>query len=439
KKHLIEMKITDHENNTFDVYLVDDESGSMDTVIDISGREFRFNTEFASHWRDESGELTEEGLKELALDALSNMEEEEYHELVARGMESEEEPEPERRKGNEFEGKEVDEMATVGATYRERETGEPVKVVHIGLNDETGEAVVEVEKDGVTLPAYTGREFLAKYGLLSMPHRESKVDEVTMGVDYIKKAKGRMKDASAAMKDKDYDRASEILSDIADDCADGAKAAKKMKIVADDKAEKAAEKEKAAKVEEAESEKFGKYDYQGFKDAISHSISDEEAQELWKDFKSFDLRSDFESERWEIWMRDRLPKKWESKTNEGEGDLAGSTKEVFEVEFEKDGKKETTRVMHFSEAEAKELVAKRPGVKVLGVKKITSADESKSIEEGVVPASDTCPQCGEVMIMDSKIKEQRCQACGYGRKTKETKSKESKGDPLTRTLLDLLK
>jgi len=40
-KHLMEMKITDHENNVFDVYLSDD--GSLDTIIDVSGREFRFD------------------------------------------------------------------------------------------------------------------------------------------------------------------------------------------------------------------------------------------------------------------------------------------------------------------------------------------------------------------------------------------------------------
>jgi hypothetical protein len=88
-KKLSEMKVTDPEGNTFDVHLVDD--GTMDTVIDIEGREFRFDPEFASYWRDEEGALSEEGLKELALDALANIEEEEYAELVAKGKGEEEE------------------------------------------------------------------------------------------------------------------------------------------------------------------------------------------------------------------------------------------------------------------------------------------------------------------------------------------------------------
>jgi len=83
---LVEMKITDHENNVFDVFLVADDE-TTDTVIEINGKEFRFDADFASFWRDEEGNLSEEGLKQLALDALANMEEEEYHELVARALE----------------------------------------------------------------------------------------------------------------------------------------------------------------------------------------------------------------------------------------------------------------------------------------------------------------------------------------------------------------
>jgi len=173
KKHLIEMKIIDHENNKFDVYLVDD--GTKDTVIDIAGREFRFDADFAALWRDSEGNLSEEGLRELALDALSSLGEDDYNELLARSAD-------------------VD--------HQDKAVG------------------------------------------------EAKVDEATMGVDYIKKAKSGMKDAQAAMRNKDYDRASEILDGVADDCSDGAKAAKKMKIVADDKAEKAAAKEKEKEVDE---------------------------------------------------------------------------------------------------------------------------------------------------------------------------------------------
>lgn len=88
-KKLTEVKVSDGENE-FEVSLVDD--GTMDTVIDINGREFRFDSEFASYWRDEeTGELSDEGLEELALDALSTMEPEEYQELLSDKEQGEEE------------------------------------------------------------------------------------------------------------------------------------------------------------------------------------------------------------------------------------------------------------------------------------------------------------------------------------------------------------
>ena len=82
-KKLIETKITDEEGNEFEVALVDD--GTEDTVIDVNGREFRFSNDFAGLWRDEAGNLSDEGLKELALDALANLEDDIYNELVGVG------------------------------------------------------------------------------------------------------------------------------------------------------------------------------------------------------------------------------------------------------------------------------------------------------------------------------------------------------------------
>lgn len=73
-------------DNTFNVDLSDD--GSLDTVITINGKEFRFDQEFADMWRDETGELSDAGLEEMALDALANMEPDEYQELVNGGDDS---------------------------------------------------------------------------------------------------------------------------------------------------------------------------------------------------------------------------------------------------------------------------------------------------------------------------------------------------------------
>lgn len=73
-------------DDRFEVEHIDD--GTLGTVIAINGQEYRFDQDFASMWRDEAtGELSKDGLTELALDALSNMEEEEYNEVKAAGDE----------------------------------------------------------------------------------------------------------------------------------------------------------------------------------------------------------------------------------------------------------------------------------------------------------------------------------------------------------------
>ena len=51
------MKIKGHE-----CYLVDD--GTMDTVISIDGEEVRFDCEYCSQFRDDTGAMTDEGFIE---------------------------------------------------------------------------------------------------------------------------------------------------------------------------------------------------------------------------------------------------------------------------------------------------------------------------------------------------------------------------------------
>ena len=70
-----------YEDKEFDVDLVDD--GTLDTVISINGREFRFDCEYAAEYRDEeTGELGEESLEVLASEALDDMEEEDFQQLL---------------------------------------------------------------------------------------------------------------------------------------------------------------------------------------------------------------------------------------------------------------------------------------------------------------------------------------------------------------------
>ena len=58
------MLIQYSKKERYKVYLIDD--GTLDTVIEINGKEFRFDSEYADVYRNEKGEMTEKGLKELA-------------------------------------------------------------------------------------------------------------------------------------------------------------------------------------------------------------------------------------------------------------------------------------------------------------------------------------------------------------------------------------
>lgn len=66
------MIFKDDEYGNFDICLVDD--GTLDTVISISHplteeEEIRFGSEYAAHYRDETGAVTEAGFLELAEEA----------------------------------------------------------------------------------------------------------------------------------------------------------------------------------------------------------------------------------------------------------------------------------------------------------------------------------------------------------------------------------
>tara|TARA_R110002020_G_C15836421_1_gene734731 strand:+ start:208 stop:441 length:234 start_codon:yes stop_codon:yes gene_type:complete len=62
------MLIEYSKKEKYEVYLIDD--GTLDTVIEINGKEFRFDSEYANIYRNEKGEMTEESLKELAEETI---------------------------------------------------------------------------------------------------------------------------------------------------------------------------------------------------------------------------------------------------------------------------------------------------------------------------------------------------------------------------------
>tara|TARA_R100000656_G_scaffold121427_1_gene96395 strand:- start:103 stop:336 length:234 start_codon:yes stop_codon:yes gene_type:complete len=56
----------------YECYIIDD--GTLDTVIEINNNVFRFDTEYASIYRDKNGFLTHEGLIELVEETIKRSE-----------------------------------------------------------------------------------------------------------------------------------------------------------------------------------------------------------------------------------------------------------------------------------------------------------------------------------------------------------------------------
>ena len=64
------MVFKDQEGKEQEVFLMDD--GTMDTVIKVNSKEYRYDCEFASRFRRKDGSMTQKGLIKLAEDALEN-------------------------------------------------------------------------------------------------------------------------------------------------------------------------------------------------------------------------------------------------------------------------------------------------------------------------------------------------------------------------------
>ena len=61
--------IIDYGNKErYEIELIDD--GTLDTVISINNKEFRFSSEYSEIYRDKEGYMTEEGLRELAEETI---------------------------------------------------------------------------------------------------------------------------------------------------------------------------------------------------------------------------------------------------------------------------------------------------------------------------------------------------------------------------------
>lgn len=60
-------------NKVYDVCLEDD--GTIDTVLSVNSKEFRFSSDYTTDNRDEFGGMTEDGFYDLAYEAIEAYEE----------------------------------------------------------------------------------------------------------------------------------------------------------------------------------------------------------------------------------------------------------------------------------------------------------------------------------------------------------------------------
>jgi len=79
------------QNREFNVQLVDESAEEAGTVLNINGKPFRFSETFAQQFKEDDGSMTEDKVKELALDALSALNKEDFDRLALAGKQVAEE------------------------------------------------------------------------------------------------------------------------------------------------------------------------------------------------------------------------------------------------------------------------------------------------------------------------------------------------------------
>ncbi len=65
------MQIKDDAGKTYECSLEDD--GTLDTVIMVDGEAHRFDSEYASHYRNDDGEMLWEGFKALCQECIADL------------------------------------------------------------------------------------------------------------------------------------------------------------------------------------------------------------------------------------------------------------------------------------------------------------------------------------------------------------------------------
>lgn len=71
------------DGHTYDVFLVDD--GTMNTVVRVEHREYRYDAEYAAQFRKKNGDFSLRGFRELAKDAIEAFIQEDVENEMERG------------------------------------------------------------------------------------------------------------------------------------------------------------------------------------------------------------------------------------------------------------------------------------------------------------------------------------------------------------------
>lgn len=208
---LIELKITDDEENSFDVHIIDD--GTEDTVMSIGEREFRFSPEFTSMWRDEvSGVLSEEGVKEIALAKLADLDETEYNELLGKTAEAEVEVDQDIDIENENENLEGDnDMNQKLSEFTDEQLKEELVARKLeGINPKKEDS--EAKKIEKLAEEADVKEEIVIAGINKEEVKEEKLEET----DVAKGAKALVQLLKDAVKAGDYAKAAEYATKAAE-------------------------------------------------------------------------------------------------------------------------------------------------------------------------------------------------------------------------------
>jgi len=432
-------QVKDDKGNSFSVQIMD-EGSDKEVTLQINKRDFHFQPDFAKLFgSDDSGKLTNEGVQELALETLKHLDDGEYAELIGSGKVEESKMNEDLLGGKEptlenicrlvlqvwagEEGVELEDVANIcksvlkksGKDYAECITKESKLIIKNAVKEgklQEGTVVKYKDKTAVitkiteaNISLTVGDEAGASVSVNI--NGNTAVNIGNDGVVTVIPAPPEPP-ITASLTPEELAVPSEGELGHEEMETPEEEAAEQAVKPEEEEVEVAAGEEKLP-FESKTNEKHEQNIYQIFPDMDETLSEDEEFSKGWNAevkslLKKHHCRTADEVPENELKnlmlkydkkLKDRGEETFivESKTNEARGEDVGFTKEVYEVEYEKDGKKTHTRVEALDEEEAKRMLSKKPGVKVLSAKKVSggvcqeakkeSAKESQKILEEI--------------------------------------------------------